>query len=228
LFRNLHGAISAEHVNNITAVELTAAIVEEMTVISSIVQEQTRGKLKVVYYACSYKHLTGLYKGARFKEVKTDKQKFYAALENNCLENVFRHFGKDNDIIHAYDTLITAKPKRVLLMTNYPIDLLNISGPTALGLLESHTGTVKTKLRWNTKLNGGNNLPRIPFDRMTVQVFGDSGGLFSPYPRDYRDKLVALAEKYKWTPDTTKGRILQCLELMREPTYEIALKKLYW
>lgn len=230
LFRNMTGSLPKEvDYGSFISDTYAEAMLDEMSIIDTVLQEQTGGRLKVQFYVCSYQSLTGLYPESRFKEATTQKQTHYAALENSTVQVIQRILKErqEEQKLQVCDVTIQSPHVRTLLLTHFPVDLLNTKGQIDLGLLESHTGVVKRRARWNTKLRDGKNLVRMPFDKMTVQIFGDTGGLFSPYPKDYRDKLIELGEKYKWNSTSTRDRILQCIALDRNPTYEAVFRKLY-
>ena len=117
--------------------------------------------------------------------------------------------------------------RTVLILTNYAIDLLQRYKFTSLSLLESHTGAVKPPAMWYTKLNNGKELTTIPFDRMTIQMFGDGSNLFSPFPIKIRRTMLTISEKNKWTPMTTKAYILDSVKKERDPTLEALILNLY-
>lgn len=227
LYRNLHALFNAEQNSEMTIDDRMPVVLEEMEIIRNVVQSETDGQLAVQYYACSYNNLTGLYPHALFKEANTVKQKFYAAGENGVIDAIAEKLGKDNDQLLLFDVTLIGRLKRVLLLSHYPIDLLHITPVKEVALLESHTGVIKKKADWHTKLANGKTLSRIPFDKMTVQCFGDTGGLFKPYPQVYRTKLIELSEKYHWTQISGKQRIMQCVELARDPGFISTISKLY-
>lgn len=223
LFRNLIGSIPKDNHVHLTPEDYAEGLIEEMEIIRNIVKDLSNGTIKTDYYVCTYNNLTGLYPRAIFKEAKSSNALFYAALENSTMDQVFIKLGAENPFIAKYDVSILNDVKVTLLVTHYPFDLLQVRKATRLGLLESHTGLVKGKLKWNTKLHDGKNLPRIPFDIMTIQLFGDSGGLFSPYPIDIRRKVIAVAEKYEWHTGTTRDRIMQCIQLAAKENHDPVL-----
>lgn len=227
LFRNLVGSIENESETNNTPIDYAYVLTEEMSLIRNYVTERSSGKINVQFYVCDYHSLTGFYPFAFFKEVKSEKQKMYARMENNTIEYIFKELKLVNDYLTAYDTNVLLEVRKTLLMTHFPLDLLHIRKASEVALLESHTGVVKRKHKWNTKLNNSKNLPPIPFDRMTVQVFGDSGHLFSPYPLEIRKKLIKVAEENNWHTATTKERILQTVKLVRDPVFVETIRKLY-
>ena len=225
LFRNIHGSIDKEAEGNLLPKDYADVIIEEMNTINGIMRDKSPD-IQVHYYVCTYQTLSSIYPFSSFKEVKTDNQKAYSVLENGMLSFLFKHFGTTDERVHICDTFIIPKEPKILLLTHYPFDLLNVKGGGMLGLLESHTGVVKLKPQWNTKLNT-KDYNRLPFDKMTVQLFGDSGGLFKPYPLDFRKKILELATSKKWNSETTKDRILQGVSSLHDPVFEAGIKRLY-
>ena len=91
-------------------------------------------------------------------------------------------------------------------MTHQAHDLLSYSKFKRLDLLESHTGKLKKKNLWYTKYNNGSELGMMPFDRVLIQIFGDSD-LFHPMTLQLRNEIIALAKAKHWTFATTKDKI---------------------
>lgn len=227
LFRNLLGSISDEHTSTNTGYHYAIALIEEMTIIRNVVTQYSNGTINTHFYACSYDSLTGLFPFAFFKDLKTDKQKFYAKLENGTIDEIMQQLGTPNEFVRLYDTNIPLQVKQALLLTNYPVDLLTLTKATKVALLESHTGRVKERQHWNTKLHNAKSLPPMPFDRMTIRVFGDSGNLFAPYPLDTRKKIMEIATQYKWHSQTTRERVLQTIRLSKDAVFIQTITRLY-
>lgn len=227
LFRNLLGSIEDENTSTNTGYHYAVVLIEEMTIIRNIVTQYTNGKINTQFYACNYDTLTGLYPFAFFKELKTEKQRFYASLENGTIDEIVKQLGNQNDYLKLLDSTITLDVNKTLVITNYPVDLLNIPKGNNIALLESHTGKVKRKAQWNTKLHNGNKLPPMPFDKMTIRVFGDSGNLFMPYPLEIRKKIMEIAVEYKWHSQTSRERVLQTVRLSKDPVLVQTVTKLY-
>lgn len=101
-------------------------------------------------------------------------------------------------------------------MTHVPVDLLTGTRFSKLTLLESHTAKLKNKLDWNSKLTNGKDLPNMPFNAMTLQVFGDGGLFFSPMPMAVKKEVMSIAEKYKWTPATSLDKVKYGLQGMND------------
>src|SRR5690606_22392271 len=113
-----------------------------------------------------------------------------------------------------------------LILTHFPVDLLNRYRFKTLKLLESHTGAIKPFNVWNTKLKDGQGLDVIPFDRMTLQMFGDNAH-FSPMHKKVRMTIYNLVVKNKWTYATTKDYVFYCIQQNRDPALEDLVRELY-
>ncbi|MNZ57992.1 hypothetical protein D3C78_759890 [compost metagenome] len=107
------------------------------------------------------------------------------------------------------------------------MDLLQRYKFSSLTLLESHTGAAKPPALWYTKLTNGKELEHIPFDRMTLQFFGDNGNLFTGYPIKFRRIMLDIAKKNRWTALTTKDYIIQSVKKAYEPELERLVLNLY-
>ena len=55
----------------------------------------------------------------------------------------------------------------------------------------------------------------MPFNAMTLQIFGD-GENFAAYPRKLKLELIELAKKNKWSPITTNAKVESDLNKMTD------------
>jgi len=225
LFRNLMGAIPTEKrgfVNPYTAAE---ALANEMRVIEAVIAEGSEGRCAVLFYLCSYKSLYRSFTKGLPKISNTVIQKNYDAMEFSTLGEL-----QDSIVskppIQKIDVKFPWTGGKVLLLSHYPVDLLNRYNFSAMSLLESHTGAIKPPQVWYTKLQAGKDLEVIPFDRMTLQMFGDNIH-FSPMPIKIRKLLYNIATKNKWTPVTTKDMVIHSVVQNRDPALEVLVKDLY-
>lgn len=225
LFRNIQGAVEAQAVTQINGHSFGLAIIEEMTIIQQSVHQLSSGRIKTYFYVCSHANLRRDFPNARLKEPRTDKQLIYAALEKEAIETVLRN--KTEQEVTVYDVSVQMHVKRCAMLTSFPVDLVMAKNYSSLVLLESHTGAVKKNHLWNTKLQNGKELTRIPFGKMSLQVFGDNSGVFAPFPKEYRDAILRIAEQYKWTVFTTKDRIVQSIKLSHEPALLATIQPLF-
>lgn len=118
-------------------------------------------------------------------------------------------------INHTFNKVLTntglSNDRTVFVMTHYPVDLLGANTFRDLALVESHTGLIKTRLEFNTKLNIKKEYREyIPFTELTLKLFGDKT-LYAGHNRVTRNKIFEIAQKYSWTPNTTQSRLLFCI-----------------
>lgn len=227
LFRNLSGSVDPKEEFKIKASEYASVIEEEVKIIRNVVSDKTQGRVKTFFYACDYKSIEKLLPFAALKGTNTDKQKHYALMENNSIDEFGKRV-KDTELdFYHFDTRLRGHNKRSLMLTHYPLDLIYNLDFGEIILLESHTGNVKKKNMWYTKLTNGKELVNIPFNIVTLQLFGDNGGLFIAQPSAIRNEFIRIATKHKWHPLTTRERILVGLNIEKVPTLEGMVRKMF-
>lgn len=225
LLRNIVGAVDKDIANDLLAEDLSKAMANELQIIDASVQQFTQGKVEVVPYVCEYSALKRRFPHAVMKETKTPKQTFQFIRETNALNDFELNMGWI--YTKKFDVDFDKDDRNVLIMTHYALDLLQRYKFTTLNLVESHTGAVKPPAQWYTKLNNGKHLTNIPFDRFTIQMFGDNSNLFSPMGIVLRRAVLKIAEQNKWTPMTTKAYILDSIKKAYEPALEALAMNLY-
>ena len=98
--------------------------------------------------------------------------------------------------------------RKTTILTSFPTDLLSQYQFPALTLLESHTGAVKSRREWNTKLNWHKkeDIVNMPFMKFTLQVFGDDV-FFIQQNLKVKQWVVDMSKRDRWTPITTESTI---------------------
>lgn len=228
LIRNMVGAIETEALHSVFPEDLAYILVNELTTIEQAVSVFTEGRVKVQPYLCNYRQLPKRFQFAILKNANTERQRWAALREENTVIEF-------KNILHEHPSIIPIETdmdlprdnRRVLLLSNYAIDLLQRYRFSAITLLESHTGATKPPALWYTKLTNGKDLTNIPFDRMTLQFFGDNGNLFTGFPIKYRRVMLDIAVKNHWTAMTTKDLIISSIHKAYEPELELLVKNLY-
>jgi hypothetical protein len=179
--------------------------------------------IEVKFYFCRRKNIERKYPQARWRTLKTIKQE----LEFNLLQKTIDILLEQReDEINVFDFEPEGVSKNVALMTHYPIELLTHKQFKNLYLLESHTGSLKDRELWYTKFST-KGLDFMPFDKMTIQMFGDGNNLFAVYPIKLRKKMIEVAKKYRWSYMTTKEKVLMNVELEREPSLYGLIRSMY-
>lgn len=208
LFRNCYYAFEEDR-DRLRTETLFDSLIDDTSALEKAVNTETDGRLKVKYYICTYEGINKTIPSAKFKDATTEIQVEYNAHENS----VYKRLMDEYDIEIFKIEPVCSSP--TLLISHYPLDLINAKDNfPSVALLESHTGKVKHKMLWYTKLNGKHQT--IPFCKAMLIIFGD-GVMFSPQDLKVRNVIKKTAEKYNWNQTTTMGRILANLKLMNEP-----------
>lgn len=228
LIRNMIGAIDSEQLSNVFPEDLAYLLINELTTIEQAVLMASKGRVKTQPYLCLYRKLPRAFPYAILKNANTHLQKMAALREENTVIE-FQRILREHPQIQPIETDMDLPPdaRKVLLLSNYTVDLLQRYKFAAITLLESHTGATKPPALWHTKLTNGKTLENIPFDRMTLQFFGDNNNLFTGFPIKYRRVMLDIAQKNKWHSMTTKEYIISCIKKAYEPELEKLVMNLY-
>jgi hypothetical protein len=154
----------------------------------------------------------------------TDKQKHYYASENAVARYLKGIAQKLN--IFPVQLRLPVINHRSLMLTHTPIDLLNRYQFAELKLIDSYTGTIKSHVDWMSKITNNPDYVRIPFNVLSLTVFGD-GHYISGYPLRYRKALKLLSENNNWTPLTTKEKIIQNLKTYPDQAMSAELLRMF-
>lgn len=207
LIRNIITSVPSSDHSSLYPDPLYDAITSEMQIIRAAVDSASVNRCKVTYYYQTHASLTRKYDYRFLKLPKTEKQKFVAGLESVLLERV-----RQGDLgVVVSDLDLPDNQTDALIITHQPIDLLSRYRFKRLTLLESHTGKLKVHTQWSSKLTGGSELARIPFNHVTLQLFGD-GGMFQTFPSKEKKQFIEMAELNQWTPTTTVSRMRQNID----------------
>jgi len=174
----------------------------------------TAGIPELVVYRGSYKGLANRFKRASLWQPTTELQKAYATLAHATANGVVKAM---KGLVKDVDYTVPRSTKRTYVVTHHVVDLLTPMGYGTLYLIESHTGVVKGKGALNTKLTNGASLARMPFNALTLQVFGDNSTNFRSGAFRYKAALLKLAEDHKWTPGATVERVHLGLTGLKDP-----------
>lgn len=225
IYRNLIGSVKTEDRKELTPYVLAEVLATELRVIETLVSEVSEGRCAVEFYHCSYESIMKDFSHSLPRVPTTPGQKEAVALEFSTLKALKVDI-VSKPPIHYWNRKFPELGTKTLLLSHYPVDLLNRYRFQNLALLESHTGAIKPPSVWSTKLKDGQALEEIPFDRMTLQMFGD-GVHFAPMPKKVRMTLYNIAVKKKWTHATTKDYVIYCVTQHRDPALENLVKELY-
>ena len=207
LFRNAFGSYE-DLKDRLNFETMRETIIADIQGIKEAVKAASPNTVCVVYL-CNYKSVNKVFKEANFKNPNTPNQVFYSALEYDIYKEA-EEFVKD---LKVFDVELKGD-KDTFVLTHLPVDLLSYRNFPALSLLESHTGKVKKRTLWYTKLNGRH--PHIPFNKELLQIFGD-GIMFAPQGIKIKRVILKVAEKSRWNQNTSSEKIKLTLRNANEP-----------
>jgi hypothetical protein len=226
LFRNIVGSVPTVKVQSLTPDDVGYVLGEEAELIRDIVKMYTSGNVRVVFYSSSYHNLKSEFKHASVRTDNTEKQRQMTDLLTGSVSVFYRTQTKSDTLKHFKLYLEgeqQSRNKKILLLSNYAFDLLSHSQFSKMDLLESHTGVLKEKAKWHTKYTDGKNLVRMPFNKLLLQVFGDSQ-TFYPMDKNLRKDIIDLSESAKWNPLTTDERVRFTISQLKNPYFVSILK----
>lgn len=224
IIRNILGSVDSVIKHQLTADIVISAVFEELNAIEHIVSKYSNGLNRVAYYACSFSNLKKEFPYALMKTINSELQQHYFNLERDTIKLLLKEPPQQE--IDIYDTKLNKPKGNTFLISHLPIDLLSKSNFTDLTLLETHTGNLKKPLEWNTKLTKGKDLLRMPFNKFTLQVFGDNNQLFSGQLSKVQKAVIEMAEAHKWNATTTSDRIMLGIRQVTDVEIKSILMKL--
>jgi hypothetical protein len=205
LIRNAKDAYEKEDSEKNNVEQLVKDVVSDLTLLGKWVEQNRAGKpVQMVVYYPTYSGLARKFPHATLWEPTTDLQKANVKLVKDVAKELLLKYPK---LIIKTDVGMPEWKGKGLVMTHHVVDLADISGIGRLHLLESYTGTVKPFTMWNTKLTGGGDLHFIPFNKLTIQIFGDKSTNFRSSSHGIKELLKKVADEGKWTSATSYSRV---------------------
>ena len=226
LIRNIYGAVAKELKTEFPAAKYLDKTLEELLSIPAILENQSGGRLEVLFYLPSYRSVAREFPHAILRQSgkKAYGRQHQEAIEQYCVAQLSAKAIAGELPIHCADIRLPEVDKPAVILTHQPIDLLSYLKDRNVDLIETHTGVIKDRNKWYTKL-AGKGMECIPFAKWSLQFFGD-GKIFAGYPPKQRAAILTFAEANKWNQTTTPDLIR--MQLRRFPDSEIAeaVKKL--
>lgn len=217
LIRNFIGGQQSDIRNTLNEKDILYGVISDLRIINEVLQKYTTNGIKVVPYVCLHDDIMRVFPNAVLKSPRTELQRSAITKEKAVIDLALttQTLNKRNDITVFNTKFDLPKLGDSLIITHQPIDLLNDSTFKRLDLLESHTGKIKTSAEWNSKLkNFKPEFLRIPFNDLTIQLFGDTGDIFFPsLSPKFKTELAEVANKFQWNPLTTKQRMINGVRL---------------
>jgi len=212
LIRNAYNSYESADQPYLTAEQIAEVVTSDWDSIMASVSAGN-AQTEVNVYLCTYEGISEKIPEGNFKNNTTAKQLAFEATERGAIE-FFKVNRKDDFSIIKYAH--EGENKRCVMLTHLPFDLLSYTKFKDLLLLESHTGKLKPRQQWHTKLAVKKDGPIIPFNLIMLCIFGDSS-MLSAQPIAIRRVLLKISEARKWHALTTHDKIIQDIKLAHEP-----------
>lgn len=211
-----------------TVKELTQAVKEDIIGIAeAIVAMKIKTVLELKFYYPSYLSLPRIFPLAKLKDVEKDgnaNQKAIYALDKSVAGNILKEFGT---AINKTDSIIPSFTQDALIITHHPVDLATTDSYARLHLLESHTAAIKNYTLFYTKLTGSDKFNNIPFNKMTIQIFGDKSTNFYSQSLGVKNEVKQLADIARWSTASTPSLVARSIRSLNDsPEKQILLKML--
>lgn len=206
MIRNAHDAYeSTEEKEALTVDQLVQDVTSDLKILAGWMEQARKTKpISMVVYYPTYFSLGFRFPKADLKKPKGVKQERYAALSEAVAKKVYDKYDK---LVVKTDVGMPEYKGRGIVLTHHVVDLVMVEAVARLTLLESYTGKMKPYTQWYTKLTGGDELFNMPFNRLTIQIFGDRSTNFSSSSRGIKELVKRLAVEFRWTSATTLGRM---------------------
>lgn len=205
LARNLWQAVPTAEVANLNPAAAVDVLMQEVQTIP-VALAQYNARAKVRYYITGKDSMKWTFPKATFKQARTPKQMAYEVYERYASIELYRRMKDEGMEVILVERKPPSTDGTVALLTHYPSDLLWKENFQRLLLLESHTGKLKPWNLWYSKLHNITEATPMPFNKFTLQVFGDSVDI-EPQPRNIIGQLKQLALSKRWSPVTTEAKM---------------------
>lgn len=211
LIRNVLGSLPTNERMLVNSESVYEAIVSDVEHLKDAVLE-LNPNIKVEIYYCTHKSIDTKYKLWNRKKFTAPKAVFETSVEDGVINRAvddgnFQLTVFDCDLSGGYETTI---------ITHQPIDLLSSKAFRSLRLLESHTGAIKDKVDWYTKLNVSDKSVVIPFYKSMYCIFGDKT-MFSGQELIVRRRVMEISKKFNWNKFTTWSKVRSNIAMSNEP-----------
>lgn len=212
--------------------DLFEATKEDMLGIANAINSlNLKTLLDLKFYLPSYKALPKMFPDAKLKEQdpklmtgpREENRRIRTILDNAVQDRILKEFGK---LVIQVDSAIPQFAGNGLIITHHPVDLVTTESYHRLNLLESHTGTIKNYTLFNTKLTNGSDMPNMPLNKLTIQIFGDKAVNFLSHSTGVKNEIKQLANSSSWSSASTPSFVASSIRRIpsTNPERSILLK----
>lgn len=222
LARNAVGSLPKEEQSGILPGELLTVMKEDVDIFTQAIHDRYPD-VRVHAYWCDYSILKRKFPHATLKTPQTPSQKTAYDLELATYQLVVQHAKELGYELFNLDIGGATAPS--FIVTHYPVDLLSRYYFRKLALLETHSGGIKLPSQWSRKLGlSEEDASVIPFNKFTLQVFGDKAKQFLAQPLPLRRTILRVAREDHWTAVSTMDRIRASFDKQKDPYLTVLTK----
>lgn len=229
LARNILGAVEYRQKKDVLVDDLIDAVYAEMKVLTEVLPQYHPGT-QVEFYLPDYSDIGKAFKYAKHRLYQTSNLKHEWIIHYKLHLRISKHVEEQQAPypIRLSGWQLEKDRRATTLLTSYPTDLLSQYQFPKMNLLESHTGKVKERKIWYSKLNGARegDLSNIPFCKFTVAVFGD-GVFFLISHTKIKSLVRSMAEHDHWNYMTTDSKIKGSISKITHPEDRRALMEFF-
>lgn len=223
LVRNLISCVPSANQIELLPSDIAVAIVNEIDIISASIQA-ANSQMKCVFYINDVEGIEEKLPNLNLWQPKTDRQKIIVATVKESLRLIVDSVSDVDFRLFKY----IINPDMVgntLMISHKPLDLMSNYRFDQLSLLESHTGVIKSKFKWGSKL--GIKDETIPFNLFTLHIFGDGNVDISSARHELRKITTFMIKDGGWNATTTMARIRQSIQRLKEKKLKEELLELH-
>lgn len=220
LVRNMCNSVKISDLINVSKESFVNSINNEIVIIQQVFEEYGKGRIICCFYRNRYEKMKKYLKDVQFKKPTTVNQQTLLDLEIS-IPLLVRC--QPENLMEDSDLYITHGRRNNLLLTHVPFDLL-FNSLSSVSLLESHTGKIKTPSEFNSKLK---NAPdTMPFNKITIQVYGDKGGIIIPMGSKIRTLFTQEANSAGVNASMNEDRFIDKMKKVKEPEIRSIMMRL--
>jgi len=225
LIRNAHDAYESKEERALLKPEqLMEDVVNDLKMLSRWLEEVRKTKpLQLVVYYPSYLSMKFRFPLADLAKRETENQKKFDKLSDKTAGLIYDKYKK---LIERTDVGMPSFKGKGIVLTHRVVDLAVHDHVARLTLMESYTGKLKPYTQWYTKLTGGKELYFLPFNKLTIQIFGDKSTDFASSSKAIKELVKKLAQEFNWTPATTVSRCRININMLPDGIDKAALLKM--
>jgi hypothetical protein len=211
LLRNFLGSVPKDVVPSVR--DVVAEFNDEIDLIESYCKMQ---RVTLLLYSTDYSKITNRFP----KAIRPDTWDKKIEL-NGWYDVIMKHGNIQSTLLDVSVNLPSRPIAKEYIMTSFAIDLLVIGANAGTRLLESHTGAIKQKFEWITKLTDNKQYHGLPFNTLTYQLLGDKSYTNKGASVKLRKVLLEVANKRKLKPYSSLFACKTALQNERQKIKEV-------